>query len=107
MAYVITDACVSCGTCEGECPVGAISMGDGKYEIDASACVDLGGRRVTNTTGAIVLLVLVHALLVLLSSSYCQRHFVTYKRCRSYRIDMFCTFSFSLCLIGIQFAITA
>ena len=33
MAYVITDACVSCGTCEGECPVGAISAGDGKYEI--------------------------------------------------------------------------
>jgi len=30
MAYVITDACVSCGTCEGECPVGAISAGDGK-----------------------------------------------------------------------------
>ena len=29
MAYVITDACVSCGTCEGECPVGAISAGDG------------------------------------------------------------------------------
>ena len=34
MAYVITDSCVSCGTCEGECPVGAISAGDGKYEID-------------------------------------------------------------------------
>lgn len=25
MAYVISDSCVSCGTCEGECPVGAIS----------------------------------------------------------------------------------
>jgi len=35
MAYKITDACVSCGTCEGECPVGAISAGDGKYDIDA------------------------------------------------------------------------
>lgn len=22
MAYVITDGCVSCGTCAGECPVG-------------------------------------------------------------------------------------
>ena len=33
MAYVINDACVICGTCEGECPVGAISAGDGKYEI--------------------------------------------------------------------------
>ena len=27
MAYVISDDCISCGTCEGECPVGAISMG--------------------------------------------------------------------------------
>ena len=25
MAHVISDECVSCGTCEGECPVGAIS----------------------------------------------------------------------------------
>ena len=35
MAHVISDECVSCGSCEGECPVGAISEGDGKYEIDA------------------------------------------------------------------------
>ena len=33
MAYCIGDACVSCGSCEGQCPVGALSMGDGKYEI--------------------------------------------------------------------------
>ena len=33
MAHVITDACVSCGTCAGECPVNAISEGDGKYVI--------------------------------------------------------------------------
>ncbi len=25
MAYQITDACVSCGACESQCPVGAIS----------------------------------------------------------------------------------
>ena len=42
MAYKITDACVSCGTCAGECPVGAISQGDSQYEIDANACVDCG-----------------------------------------------------------------
>ena len=42
MAHVISDECVSCGSCEGECPVGAISEGDGKYEIDADACVDCG-----------------------------------------------------------------
>ena len=34
MAYVISDACVSCGTCEGECPVSAISEGDGQYVIE-------------------------------------------------------------------------
>ena len=42
MAYVITDGCVSCGTCAGECPVGAISEGDGKYVIDADACLECG-----------------------------------------------------------------
>ena len=42
MAYVITDECLSCGTCEGECPVSAISEGDGKYEINADDCVVCG-----------------------------------------------------------------
>ena len=42
MAYVITDSCVSCGACAGDCPVGAISQGDGKYEIDANTCIDCG-----------------------------------------------------------------
>lgn len=42
MAYVITDECLSCGTCEGECPVSAISEGGGKYEINADECVDCG-----------------------------------------------------------------
>ena len=42
MAYVISDACLSCGACAAECPVGAISEGDGKYEIDAATCVDCG-----------------------------------------------------------------
>ena len=40
MAYVISDECVACGTCAGECPVEAISEGDGKYVIDADTCVD-------------------------------------------------------------------
>ena len=35
MAYKISDECIMCGTCEGECPVGAIAEGEGKYEIDA------------------------------------------------------------------------
>ena len=33
MAYVISDECVSCGTCEGECPNEAISQGDEHYVI--------------------------------------------------------------------------
>lgn len=42
MAYVITDACVSCGSCAGACPVDAISEGDGMYVIDAGACASCG-----------------------------------------------------------------
>ena len=42
MAYKITDACVSCGTCAGECPVEAISMGEAHYEIDPAKCVSCG-----------------------------------------------------------------
>ena len=29
MAHVIGDDCISCGSCEAECPVSAISEGDG------------------------------------------------------------------------------
>ena len=53
MAHVISDECVSCGSCEAECPVGAISEGDGKYEIDADAWVDSGAREAARPTGAI------------------------------------------------------
>ena len=42
MAYFITDDCVSCGTCEEECPNSAISEGADKYVIDPDACVDCG-----------------------------------------------------------------
>ncbi len=41
MAYVITDACISCGSCSDICPQEAISEGDGKYEI-GSACIECG-----------------------------------------------------------------
>ena len=41
MAYVISDACVSCGACEGNCPVSAISQGDEHYVIDAGSCLRL------------------------------------------------------------------
>ena len=42
MAYVITDACVSCVACAAQCPVEAISEGDDKYVIDADTCVECG-----------------------------------------------------------------
>lgn len=42
MAYVISDQCISCGACEGACPVNAISAGADRYVIDAGACIDCG-----------------------------------------------------------------
>ena len=35
MAYMINDACISCGACEAECP-------DDKYVIDANTCIECG-----------------------------------------------------------------
>lgn len=53
MAYAIGDACVACGACESQCPVGAISMGDGKFEIDADKCIDCGSCAGQCPVGAI------------------------------------------------------
>lgn len=53
MAHNITDACVSCGTCESECPVGAISEGDSQYVIDAATCIDCGACAAACPAGAI------------------------------------------------------
>ena len=44
MAYVISDDCISCGTCEGECPAGAISEGDPIYIIDPDNCTECVGH---------------------------------------------------------------
>lgn len=42
MPYIITDECIACGACVEECPVSAISEGDGKYVIDAETCISCG-----------------------------------------------------------------
>ncbi len=42
MAYKISDECISCGTCAGECPVEAISEGESHYVIDAEKCMSCG-----------------------------------------------------------------
>lgn len=42
MAYKITDDCIACGACAADCPVEAITEGDGKFVIDADTCIDCG-----------------------------------------------------------------
>lgn len=43
MAYKIDEnTCISCGACESECPVGAISQGDAAFVIDENACISCG-----------------------------------------------------------------
>ncbi len=42
MSYKINDDCISCGACEAQCPVAAISKGNGKYVIDPEVCISCG-----------------------------------------------------------------
>ena len=42
MAYKISDACISCGSCADTCPQEAISEGDGQYVINADECISCG-----------------------------------------------------------------
>lgn len=55
MAYVITDACVKCGTCADTCPLGLITEGEDKYEIDADSCIECGSCADACPAGAITL----------------------------------------------------
>ncbi len=53
MAFKIGDACISCGACASQCPVGAISEGSSHFEIDAGTCIDCGSCASTCPMGAI------------------------------------------------------
>ena len=86
MAYVISDACVSCGSCESECPVEAISQGETQYEIDPDTCVDCGSCAAACPTDAISVLftsntwffVMLSLANLLLNSCFMKTHFIFY-----------------------------
>lgn len=40
MAHVISEECIMCAACAGECPTKAISEGEDQYVIDADTCID-------------------------------------------------------------------
>ncbi len=42
MPWVDKDGCVGCGICVEKCPVGAISMEDGKAKINMEECIHCG-----------------------------------------------------------------
>ena len=42
MSYKISNACISCDACTGECPVFAIFEKDGRHFIEANKCVSCG-----------------------------------------------------------------
>jgi ferredoxin len=42
LTYTIESTCVGCHYCFYECPAGAISWGDDKYEIDQKKCIHCG-----------------------------------------------------------------
>jgi len=54
MAYKVTDDCVNCGACEGDCPVAAITEQNDKRVIDADKCISCGSCAASCPSEAIV-----------------------------------------------------
>lgn len=42
MAFVITEECLSCGTCAENCPAEAIIEGESRFEIVPDKCLSCG-----------------------------------------------------------------
>jgi len=53
MAYYITDACISCGACEPECPNQAIREGDEIYVINPDRCTECVGAYKSSQCAAV------------------------------------------------------
>ncbi|MCL2235140.1 MAG: 4Fe-4S binding protein [Defluviitaleaceae bacterium] len=52
MAYTINSNCISCGACQPECPVSAITEGS-PYTIDPDTCIDCNACAAVCPVGAI------------------------------------------------------
>ncbi|MCL2374996.1 MAG: 4Fe-4S binding protein [Firmicutes bacterium] len=53
MARIITEECIGCGSCVGECPVNAIVEGTPIFKIVESDCIDCGACDPSCPVGAI------------------------------------------------------
>ena len=52
--FKITDQCVNCGACEGDCPVSAISEKDGARVINPDVCISCGSCAASCPAEAII-----------------------------------------------------